>query len=70
MKKIFISFLKEHRAYSAYMRNSEKSRISIFEVVEPFKYLCGAFVWEDTKEGFNYWFALDKEWRRELGLCD
>lgn len=36
-----------------------------YSCVDPLKYVDYAFVWDNTKEGWQYWQNLDKKWKKE-----
>lgn len=70
MKKVdkFNLFLQKHRALGKFYLNVEKGRETTFPVAEKLKddkmgVISGAFIWEDTPEGHDYWCDLDDIWR-------
>lgn len=58
IKKLAI-FLKLYNVYDKYMSYINKSMYSKDEK----SYISGAFVWENTKEGDDFWRKLDRKWR-------
>ena len=73
-KKKFIRFLKQNNAYEQFMfafrkqnalRNKKGLYFKNYSNAEPLKYVDYAFVWDNTKEGWEYWANLDKEWKKE-----
>jgi len=61
----FIFFLKTHDALDIYINNLNEqlneillSRI-LFEIPECY---IDSFTWSHTKQGYEYWSSLDKEW--------
>jgi len=64
-KKLFFIFLKKRRAYSKFKRNSLLALSS-----DPYMYISGAFYWEETHEGREYWNNLSDEWRKILCITN
>ena len=72
MKKIFkefIIFLKEKEAYVNFKYNINKkfdwNQTPIKYYIKhtgPINFLFSAFCWGDTKQGYEFWSKLDKEW--------
>lgn len=82
MFKNFIRFLKSENAYAKYKINlfnpSVKSNIKTFFLSKDNvlinkvsgSYICGAFNWRKSKEGYNYWRDLDEKWSNKLSNYD
>ena len=72
--KIFISFLKENNAYERYKANLINA-IGYYDAenwlkyVEIDKVITHAFFWGNTKEGFNFWRGVNREWDTCSRLC-
>lgn len=68
MKEKFIAFLKKHKAYRRFnvALGSETidQCIARCDSVDS-NYIGGAFIWEDTNEGHDYWGKLSKLWSEE-----
>ena len=64
MEKKFFEFLESHDVYDQFaecVHNNRSHWFNIYEY-EPTKYLVGAFVWEGTNEGHEFWSDLNKKW--------
>lgn len=57
MTNKFIDFLVQHNALDEYDKNNKSKN--------PYDYF-GAFKWERTSEGYNYWWNLDFLWHKTL----
>ena len=81
IKNLFVRFLKEKGIYKLFVNNfyheketspyfTKRRDISFYlENKQSFFYVSGAFEWEDTEEGHNFWWAISDEWsivRREI----
>ena len=77
MKKLFLDFLKEHKAHDAYVQNAWNDHHARFEAFENEKgykregisdripaehWLAAAFDWANTPEGDQYWVTLNVLW--------
>lgn len=69
---LFTSFLTQNEAYDSYMRNCIKvnspSCFSFLKYLIPESYVHGAFLWENTPEGFDYWKLINDKWKLVLDL--
>ena len=71
-KKIFITFLKENHAFEQYMYNFKfvgkrynhvnKCFNKLINLQSAESYIDNAFTWDDTKEGFEFWYRLHLLW--------
>lgn len=78
--KNFINFLKEHNAFSKFIKNFNlqiKWRkiynhpidvLTYFRIVGEEYFLYYAFLWRSTKEGDSFWRNLASEWDAKLCL--
>lgn len=73
MKSKFISFLKEHKAYTAFVRNYKLcpdwhaySLKEYYQIISPAWYLSHSFKWSATCEGEKYWYDLALKWSDTL----
>lgn len=60
-------FLKRHGVFAAFSDNMQKQRDSDIEdflkkSLPNFKQISGAFVWENTEEGKEFWAKIDTIW--------
>ena len=67
MRDKFIEFLKSEDAWEKFLEEYEKQNIltidDFFKAQEqPSEYLFWAFVWNETKDGDDYWEELDSKW--------
>lgn len=77
-KQEFIHFLKENNAYEKYIHNfnNQKGRITkgcVFlsdsdNITKGKSFVTGAFFWDQTKEGYSFWFDINKKWRSILWI--
>jgi hypothetical protein len=76
-QKKFISFLHEHNIHDrfnkAYSHTSESKFMTLEDKVlwlidgfTPLNVIKGAFLWETSEEGHNFWDKYDKIWNEEL----
>ena len=73
-KRIFVSFLKQRQIYTKYIHNIHKysyeylsNKIDEYPSIKDPNYnsfLCSAFLWHYTPEGYNYWNDIDRQWRQ------
>ena len=71
-KKIFITFLKEHHAFEKYIYNFkyvgkrynrvDKCFNKLIKSQSAESYIDNAFTWDDTNEGWEYWYNLHTLW--------
>jgi len=71
----FIKFLQDNKALSLFKKNmkkrSKKENIELLMLLyegtyQPYKYLCAAFMWRKTPEGFDYWKKLNEKWLEKI----
>lgn len=78
--QIFIRFLKKHKAYNKFLSNCfsnngyrVRNNLNNQETVNDFiKYelenrclfINKAFVWDDTNEGYRFWYNISNEWEK------
>lgn len=66
--ELFEKFLLNNNAFSQFCNNlliQESLLLSDYcEEVDPFDYIEEAFIWYDTNEGYNFWYALDLKWNK------
>jgi len=67
MKEKFIAFLKKHRALRKFKANlltryGDIANIDVYCEEVNFSDIDGAFTWNDTPEGQDYWERLSKLW--------
>lgn len=69
--RLFIRFLKEHNAYSAYIQNVIIDSDITFSLtkVRKEKFLSSAFRWDEKCNFYDckFWVRLDMEWEE---LCE
>lgn len=69
---LFITFLGRNDAYGSFLRNCSKNPsypdISVLKNLTPDSYVYGAFLWEKTPEGFDYWKLINDKWTLVLTL--
>jgi hypothetical protein len=71
-EKQFIDFLTDRKAYRQYMYNlayDENGRYSFFHftyITHPEDWILAAFVWAKSKEGYEFWRAINDEWEKFL----
>lgn len=72
-KELFETFLKENKVYQRYTAYSLKhyngDASGFIKHAHPKKYLQGAFMFEHTDEGFDFWNDLHKKWVEFLENC-
>lgn len=64
--KYLTSFLKENDCYYQYIKNYNNYNNEYYMPLTILKYsynlINNAFVWRETKEGFDYWEKIHNEW--------
>lgn len=61
--KEFFKFLKENDALEKYLSNIDATEMSpFFKMCTPRSYIALAFIWGDTKEGWDFWSNLHSKW--------
>ena len=64
---IFVYFLVKNKAYKAYTSNLNNTTIETMYLTYNSIYLISeAFIWDDTKQGLEYWEDLNKLWVKSL----
>ena len=66
MEKVKLSeFLKENNCYEKFIKNFDKKFVyeGWIKIENLDRVISFAFEWDRTKEGFNYWNAIDGKWR-------
>lgn len=60
--KKFVTFLKKHNCYLSYRKNCR----DFFYIVETntCNVISCAFTWLSTKEGQDFWYEMDRKWRK------
>lgn len=70
--ELFFIFLKQNKAYDAYMRNTScpdlVHGIVDLNFVSPGVYIANAFFWAATPEGLDYWKLIDYKWNLVVDL--
>lgn len=82
MIRKFIRFLKSENAYAKYKINLFKPSVES-DIKTAFlskddilinrvccSYICSAFSWRESKEGYNYWRDLAEKWCNKLSNYD
>ena len=78
--RIFIRFLKKHKAYNQFLsncfsengynvrRNSNNRKTVNDFMKDELKNRClfinRAFVWDETNEGYGFWYTIYNEWEK------
>lgn len=68
ISSFFINFLREKNCYESFASNLPL-HLPLTKYLESYnlKFISGiienSFSWKTTKEKFNYWYELDKEWK-------
>jgi hypothetical protein len=60
-KELFISFLKKKRIYRRFLKNCDGPLVG-----NPDLFIGGSFIFEDTDEGLDFWWDIDRKWRTLL----
>jgi len=66
----FIEFLKNNNALENFfgaVKEEEEFLDYVLKQAPDFLWL-NAFIWEETKEGYRYWHALEQAWHKEIGF--
>lgn len=72
MKEKFIQFLKDNYVYNrfkAYRQTAsedEKACLSLCFDYVPENWICLAFRWDNTDEGFDFWDKLSSKWKKSI----
>jgi len=66
--KELIAFLKKHRVLTKFKKNFKKhGHIADLEyfcsIVDTDSHISGAFGWDDTEEGLDFWDDLNIKWK-------
>jgi hypothetical protein len=56
--KTLSEYLKENNAYESFVENCVEAFLKALEENKSIS-LSNTFIWEDTKEGYSYWYGLD-----------
>lgn len=67
MKEEFIKFLKDHKAYSKFVREFKNSNFNenfdnYFETIKEISILSACFKWSKTKDSHYFWSNLNIKW--------
>lgn len=78
--QIFIRFLKKHKAYHKFLsncfsnngysvRSNSKNQMTVNDFMKnELKNRClfinKAFIWDDTNEGYRFWYTIFNEWEK------
>lgn len=78
--KIFIRFLKKHKAYHKFLSNcfsnngytarmNSRNQMTVNDFIkDELKNRClfinKAFVWDETNEGYRFWYTISNEWEK------
>lgn len=68
-KPDFKKFLEKRGAYESFCENLRNQRMLRFEEyinLYDHAFVSGAFKWEETPEGSDYWHSVCEEWEREV----
>lgn len=60
-KELFISFLKKKRIYRRFFKNCDGPLVG-----DPNLFISGSFFFDDTEEGLDFWWDIDRKWRTLL----
>ena len=67
VKEYFESFMNKHGALDNYKKYVPETRYDTMCSAGALYYLVsGAFSWEDSEEGFEYWSNISGEWEKEI----
>ena len=67
-KKRFEHFLKAKGIRAQYYQHTEASEGEVWAFIDsnnPESWINGAFGWEETDEGVEFWMRIDQEWYRQ-----
>ena len=71
--QLFINFLKENGIYKSYI--TEKFRFEVYDddndihanvYNNPKMYIMGAFIFVNTRQGWEFWRKMNKKWNQTL----
>ena len=62
----FLKFLDENGALLKYLLNAGMNSSVIKADVLPDYFICGAFLWNNAEEGWDYWGDLNEKWGHEI----
>lgn len=62
----FGDFLQKEKLLAEYVENYDIRRMSMFENLEPIRYIHSTFTWANTGRGSNFWSKIDDEWIDKL----
>lgn len=84
--KIFIRFLKKHKAYHKYLSNcfsnngyyvrmNSMNQMTVndfikYELKNRCLFINKAFVWDETNEGYGFWYTIYNEWEKIRNLIN
>lgn len=58
----FGDFLQKEKLLAEYVENYDIRRMSMFENLEPIRYIHSTFTWTNTGRGSNFWSKIDNRW--------
>lgn len=66
----FIFFLIKTNTYKEFVKNlynyrKIKDLETYFRYTDKRYYISEAFIWDDTKQGYEYWFIKNNKWNKE-----
>ena len=74
-KEKFIKFLRKHRILTKFKRNYSRYTCENKVTLDKFlnttdcrDFVSGAFIWNETPEEHSYWYVVEGEWNKELGI--
>ena len=78
--KLFIAFLKKHKVYHKflsncfsnngyYVRMNSKNQMTVndfikYELNNTCQFINRAFLWDETNEGYKFWYKIFNEWEK------
>lgn len=78
--RIFIRFLKKHKAYHKYLsncfsnngynvRSNVNNQLTVndfikYELENRCLFINTAFLWDETNEGYKFWYKIFNEWEK------
>lgn len=84
--KIFIRFLKKHKVYNEflsncfsnngyYVRMNSRNKMTVNDFIEyelnnRCLFINKAFVWDETNEGYGFWYTIYNEWEKIRNLIN
>lgn len=62
-KHLFLRYLKENGLYHRYKHNllKQKKNVDCTHYFNSMSYINCAFAWDETKEGYEYWYKISKK---------